>query len=56
MTKQAATISAPIRRSSVTAASAVPPVAIRSSIRITFSPADTASLCISISSSPYSRL
>ncbi len=38
MTKQAATMSAPIWRKSLTAPSAVPPVAIRSSTRITFSP------------------
>ena len=39
---------------SFTAPSAVPPVAIRSSTRITFSPFAIASSCISISSMPYS--
>src|SRR5437762_8360378 len=54
MMKQAATTLAPIWRSSFTAPSAVPPVAMRSSTRITRSPGWTASACISISSRPYS--
>ena len=41
--------------SAFTAAVAVPPVAMRSSTRITRSPAFTASTWISISSVPYSR-
>ena len=54
MTKHAATTSASSWRNSFTAASAVPPVAIRSSTSTTRSPATSASACISISSSPYS--
>ena len=41
-------------RSSLTAASAVPPVAIRSSTRSTGSPAPIASSWISMTSMPYS--
>ena len=52
--EQAATTSAPTCCRSFTAASAVPPVAIRSSTRITRSPFAIASTCISISSTPYS--
>jgi heat shock protein HtpX len=54
MMKQAASTCAPSWRSSLTAPSAVPPVAIRSSTRMTRSPFSTASSCISISSRPYS--
>src|SRR5580704_15134611 len=54
ITKQAATTSAPIFFKSPTAPSAEPPVAMRSSTRITLSPGATASSCISITSSPYS--
>ena len=54
MTKAAATTSAPASRSSFSAASAVPPVAIRSSTSMIRSPADTASACISKVSTPYS--
>ena len=38
------------------AASAVPPVAIKSSITKTFSPLDIESLCTSMVASPYSSL
>src|SRR5688572_1708282 len=54
MMKQHSTSSAPILRRSVTAASAVPPVAMRSSIRSTRSPGATASVWISMRSAPYS--
>jgi heat shock protein HtpX len=54
ITKQAAITSAPSCRNSFTAASAVPPVAIRSSTSTTRSPATSASACTSISSCPYS--
>src|SRR5262245_64719060 len=49
MMKQAAITFAPSWRKSFTAPSAVPPVAMRSSTRMTRSPFSTASLCISIS-------
>ncbi len=54
MMKQAASTSAPRERSSLTAAVAVPPVAMRSSTRTIFSPRATPSWWISISSPPYS--
>src|SRR5690606_38652627 len=54
MTKLAPTTVAPSPSISFTAASAVPPVAIRSSMISTFSPAASASSCISTESTPYS--